>query len=76
MAMSSSDGSRRRDGAAEAGRRGFLKLASLGAAAGAAGVAATGGAPAAAASEAAPPTGRRGYRETPHVKKVYELARF
>ena len=73
--MSSSDGSKRRHGAA-AGRRDFLKLASLGAAAGAAGVAAAGDAPAAAASEVAPPTGRRGYRETPHVKKVYELARF
>jgi hypothetical protein len=35
-----------------------------------------GGVPAAAAAEAAAPPAQRGYRETPHVKKFYELARF
>lgn len=55
-------------------RRGFLKLAGLGAAASTVGVV-TG--PAAEAATAGPeqPT-RRGYHETPHVKKYYELARF
>jgi nitrous oxide reductase len=71
-----SDGSKRREGQAESGRRDFLKLAGLGAAAGAAGAVATGGAPAAAAAEAAAPPARHGYRETPHVRKFYELARF
>jgi len=59
--------------ASAAKRREFLKLAGLGsvtAVAGAAGVAA----PAAAAEEPAARGG--GYRETAHVKKVYELARF
>jgi hypothetical protein len=54
-------------------RREFLKLAGLGsvsAVAGAAGVAA----PAAATEE--PSARGAGYRETAHVKKVYELARF
>jgi hypothetical protein len=69
-----SDGSKRREQAAETGRRDFLKLAGLGAAAGSVGVVA--GTEPAAASEAAAPARRRGYRETPHVKKVYELARF
>jgi hypothetical protein len=53
-------------------RRDFLKLASIGAASGAA--AAVVGAPDAEArveSETA-----AGYRETPHVKQVYDLARF
>jgi hypothetical protein len=53
-------------------RREFLKLAGLGAVTGAA--AAVGAKPAAAEVEA---QGRRaGYRETEHVKKAYELARF
>jgi hypothetical protein len=53
-------------------RREFLKLAGLGAVTGAA--AAVGAKPAAAEVEA---DGRRaGYRETEHVKKAYELARF
>jgi hypothetical protein len=53
-------------------RRDFLKLAGLGTISGAA-VAAAGASPAEAASE--PPQGD-GYRETAHVKKVYELSRF
>jgi hypothetical protein len=53
-------------------RREFLKLAGLGAVTGAA--AAVGAKPAAAEVEA---DGKRaGYRETEHVKKAYELARF
>ena len=71
-----SDRSKRREEAAETGRRGFLKLAGVGAAAGAAGAVVGGGVPAAAAAEAAAPPAQRGYRETPHVKKFYELARF
>jgi nitrous oxide reductase len=58
------------------GRRQFLKLASLGAVAGT--VAAVTGQGERAAEAAAPepePEGK-GYRETAHVKKVYELARF
>ena len=55
-------------------RRQFLKLASLGAVAGT--VAAAAGASDREAAAAAPePTGE-GYRETAHVKRVYELARF
>jgi hypothetical protein len=53
------------------GRRDFLKLATLGAAA-APVAAVVGSGTAEAASE---PTAR-GYRETEHVRKVYELARF
>jgi hypothetical protein len=53
-------------------RRDFLKLAGLGTLSGAA-VVAAGTPPAEAKSEA--PQGD-GYRETAHVKKVYELARF
>jgi hypothetical protein len=59
--------------ASAAKRREFLKLAGLGsvtAVAGAAGVAAPAAAKEADAGRAA------GYRETAHVKKVYELARF
>lgn len=56
-----------------AGRRDFLKLACLGAVAGAA--AATAGAPKAEAKTAERPDGK-GYRETAHVKKFYETARF
>jgi hypothetical protein len=55
------------------GRRDFLKLATLGAAA--APVAAVVGSGTAAAEAASEPTAR-GYRETEHVRKVYELARF
>jgi len=58
------------------GRRDFFKKAGLGA--GAVGAAAVG--LAAGESEAAEPTdsgsGGRGYQETAHVKKYYELARF
>lgn len=54
-------------------RRTFLKLAGLGTIGGAAAaIAGTG----AAEAKAAPETAGRGYRETEHVKKVYELARF
>jgi hypothetical protein len=54
-------------------RRDFLKLAGLGAVTASAGAVA-GAAPADAAAKPAPPD--RGYRETEHVRKVYELARF
>ena len=54
-------------------RRAFLRLAGLGAASGA--VAAVVGAEPAEAN-ASPQEGRAGYRETTHVKKAYELARF
>jgi hypothetical protein len=58
--------------AAGAKRREFLKLAGLGAVTGAA--AAVGAKPATAKVE---PDGKHaGYRETAHVKKAYELARF
>lgn len=53
-------------------RRDFLKLAGLGSAAGAAAVV---GATAAEAGVEVAEQGS-GYRETAHVKKVYELARF
>jgi hypothetical protein len=58
---------------AKAGRRDFLKLASLGAVAG--GVAMAAGQTSAEADEAVSDTSA-GYRETEHVKKYYELARF
>lgn len=54
-------------------RRDFLKLAGGSAAGGVAAVAAAGVAPAEAASGG---TERSGYRESEHVRKVYELARF
>lgn len=54
-------------------RRDFLKLMGLGSVAGAAALAAGGTAPAAAA-EAKPADA--GYRETAHVRKFYETARF
>lgn len=57
----------------KAERRQFLKLAGLGAAGAAATVA--GAEPAAAAVKAEKP-GKQGYRETPHVRTYYELARF
>lgn len=54
-------------------RRDLLKLAGLGGVAGAAAVAASGG-----KAEAAVESGRKnaGYRETEHVRKYYDLARF
>jgi len=55
-------------------RRQFLKLASLGAVAGA--VAAAAGESGKAAAATAPEPEGKGYRETAHVKRVYELARF
>jgi hypothetical protein len=53
-------------------RRDFLKLAGVGSVAGAAS-AVTGAATAEAKAE---PERTDGYRETAHVKKVYELSRF
>lgn len=59
---------------AASGRREFLRLAGLGAAAGTVG-AAVGVEPAVAAEAVVePPNG--GYRETAHVRQVYALARF
>lgn len=55
------------------GRREFLKVASLGPVAGAALLAVGQGS--ASAAEAGREAGS-GYRETPHVKKAYELSRF
>lgn len=57
-------------------RRSFLKSAGIAGAA--AGVAATAVASGSKGSEAAAPAGPRsaGYRETDHVRKVYELSRF
>lgn len=64
-------------GAAGAGRRAFLRLASVGAAAGSvAAVAGARPAQAVAVVEAAPAVPAQGYRETEHVKKAYEVARF
>lgn len=55
-------------------RRDFLRAAGLGSVAGAAAVATgIGSAEAASPDE---PTGGGGYRETAHVKKYYELAKF
>ena len=54
-------------------RRDFLKLASVGAVSGAA--AAALGKPSSAEAETVSETAA-GYRETAHVKKAYELARF
>jgi hypothetical protein len=54
------------------GRRGFLKTAGLGAAAaGLAGIIA----PDSSSARAQTPARQGGYRETEHVKRVYELAR-
>jgi hypothetical protein len=57
----------------KAKRRDFLKLVGLGSLAGAATAVAGGNAPAAQAEEK--PQGA-GYRETPHVKKYYDTAKF
>jgi anaerobic selenocysteine-containing dehydrogenase len=59
--------------ATAARRRDFLKLAGLGSVTAVAGAAAA-AVPAVAKEE--PPGRTAGYRETVHVKKVYELARF
>jgi hypothetical protein len=56
------------------GRRQFLKLASLGAVAST--VAVVAGQSQRPAQAAEPETEGKGYRETEHVRKVYELARF
>lgn len=55
-----------------AGRRDFFKKAGLGASA----AAATMTAAKAGAFEASQPAKNGGYRETDHVRKFYELARF
>ena len=61
--------------AKEMGRRDFFRKATLGA--GVAGVAAAGMAKGAAASDSGKQMASgSGYRETDHVKKFYELARF
>jgi len=57
----------------KAKRRDFLKLLGVGSIAGAA-AAVTGGSAPAGEPEAKPEGA--GYRETPHVKKYYETARF
>ena len=57
-----------------AARRQFLTLASLGAGAGTVAAATGDGRSEAAAAEPEPPG--KGYRETAHVRKAYELARF
>ncbi len=62
----------KQDEAKQSRRREFLKLTGLGTLAGAAALA--GGVPR-EAKAASPDTGSD-YRETEHVKKVYELARF
>jgi hypothetical protein len=55
-------------------RRAFFRTVGIGAAA--AGAAVAGVAPAPPEAAAARPDGSLGYRETEHVKKVYETARF
>ena len=62
------------DDAKASGRRQFIKLASLGAVAGA--VAAVAGDGRSEAKALEPEPQAQGYRETAHVRKVYELARF
>jgi anaerobic selenocysteine-containing dehydrogenase len=64
---------RQEQGMKAAKRRDFLKLAGAGAAGSVAAAASAAGAPAEAAT--APETAT-GYRETAHVRKAYELARF
>ncbi|MGH6944977.1 MAG: twin-arginine translocation signal domain-containing protein [Geminicoccaceae bacterium] len=64
----------REPNAKPAGRRDFLKLASVGAVAGT--VAAATGASERQAEAAEPEAPGKGYRETAHVKRFYELARF
>lgn len=55
------------------GRRDFFKKAGLGAGAAAVAVAAS---PAGAVEASPQPSKTSGYRETDHVRKFYELARF
>jgi hypothetical protein len=82
MVMTRAEGEamRREQEVRSAPRRDFLRLAGLGgvAAAGAAVLAGGGGARQAEAAAAVTeqPGGRTGYRETAHVKRFYELARF
>ena len=72
--MKREQAAQREQAAPAAGRRDFLKLASVGAAAGT--VAAAIGAGTREAEAAAPEAQAGGYRETAHVKRFYELARF
>ena len=64
----------REDKRTGASRRGFLRLAGFGSVA--AGAALVTGNDTAEAAEAKPGPNAAGYRETPHVKKVYEVSRF
>lgn len=66
---------RQQDKPVSAHRRDFLRVASVGAVAGAA-MAMAGGGEAVAAEATEPADGRAGYRETPHVKTFYKLARY
>ncbi len=69
----------RRDARSSSGRRGFLKR--LAVAGGAAGAAVAGGAAVATSGEeskpvkATPVAEPKGYRETPHIREYYRLAR-
>jgi hypothetical protein len=58
------------------GRRRFLKLASLGTVAGTMAAVAGAGQREGQVQAAEPEPEGRGYRESAHVRKVYELARF
>ena len=64
----------KKEEASAAKRREFLKLAGLGSVTAVAGAASVVVAPAEAKAETSDRTG--GYRETLHVRKVYELSRF
>jgi hypothetical protein len=62
-----------RDEKTVAGRRGFMKLATLGTVLGGAAIAVGGK----ARAEVSPADKKgKGYRETPHVKTYYDLSRF
>jgi nitrous oxide reductase len=66
---------KQQDKPVSANRRDFLRVASVGAVAGAA-MAVAGGGEAEAAAVAEVTDGKAGYRETPHVKTFYKLARY
>jgi nitrous oxide reductase len=66
---------KQQDKPVSAHRRDFLRVASVGAVAGAA-MAVAGGGAAEAAVETEAADGGKGYRETPHVKTFYKLARY
>jgi hypothetical protein len=74
MSMDEEVAAMREQGKAGNGRREFIKLAGLGAVAAPVGLAA---AVTPVKAEAPDTSGQRlGYRETEHVRKVYEVARF